>query len=70
MAELLPCPFCGEKPHLDRHDIFCDCGATIEIPLFVTGKESVDGFPTYEEARQEMIDRWNTRTPKERGGDK
>lgn len=58
MVELLPCPFCGEEPHLDRHDIFCDCGAKIEIPLF---KENVDGFPTYEEARQEMIDAWNTR---------
>jgi hypothetical protein len=52
MAELLPCPFCGEQPHLDRHDIFCDCGVKINIPLFVSGKESVGGFPTYEEARQ------------------
>ena len=61
MIELLPCPFCGGRPHLDRHDIFCDCGAQIEIPLFVFGEESVDDFPTYEEARQKMIDLWNTR---------
>ena len=67
MAELLHCPFCGEMPHLDRHDIFCDCGAMIKIPLYVSGKESVGGFPTYEEAKQEMIETWNTRTPKERG---
>ena len=60
--KLKPCPFCGEEAHLDRHDIFCDCGAKIEIPLYVSGKESVGGYPTYEEAMQEMIDLWNTRT--------
>lgn len=60
--ELKPCPFCGEKPTLDRHDIFCDmCGVKMEIPLFVHSKESIDGYPTYEEARQEMIDTWNRR---------
>ena len=59
--ELIPCPFCGDKPHLDRHDIFCDCGAKIDIPTYVTGKVSVGGFPTYEEARQEMIEAWNRR---------
>ena len=63
MTELLPCPFCGEIPHLDRHDIFCDCGAKIDIPIYVEGREGVGGFPTYKEARQEMIDLWNTRTP-------
>ena len=62
MTELKPCPFCGGEAILDRHDIFCfDCGVKIEIPMYVSGKESVDGFPTYEEARQEMIEAWNRR---------
>ena len=62
MTELKPCPFCGEKPILDRHDIFCDCGVKMQIPMYVLGKESVGDFPTYEEARQEMIEAWNRRT--------
>jgi hypothetical protein len=61
MVELLPCPFCGGEPHLDRHDIFCDCGAMMKIPAYVLVAESADGYPTYEEAKQEMIDLWNTR---------
>jgi Lar family restriction alleviation protein len=59
--ELKPCPFCGDEAHLDRHDIFCDCGAKIEIPQYVGGKVSIAGFPTYEEAVQQMIDAWNRR---------
>lgn len=59
------CPFCGEKAHLDRHDIFCDCGAKITIPLYVDGKESVSGFLTYKEARKEMIEAWNSRVEEE-----
>jgi len=61
MTELKPCPFCGGEAILDRHDIFCDCGVKMQIPMYVSGKESVDGFPTYEEARQEMIEAWNRR---------
>lgn len=63
--ELKPCPFCGDEAHLDRHDIFCDCGVKMAIPMFVHGKESVGGFPTYEEARQEMIENWNRRADNE-----
>lgn len=59
--ELKPCPFCGGEAILDRHDIFCDCGAKIDIPLYVTGNKKVSNFPTYEEARQEMIEAWNRR---------
>ena len=66
MTELKPCPFCGGEATLDRHDIFCDCGVKMEIPMYVMGKESIDGFPTYEEARQEMIDAWNRRTENEK----
>jgi hypothetical protein len=63
--EIKACPFCGEQAHLDRHDIFCDCGAKITIPLYVEGKESVGGLPTYEEARKEMIEAWNSRADDE-----
>lgn len=59
-CKLKPCPFCGEQPHLDRHDIFCDCGVKVDIPAWDNGEND---FPTYEEAVQEMIDIWNTRTP-------
>lgn len=65
-TELKLCPFCGDKAHLDRHDIFCDCGARINIPQYVHGKVSVAGFPTYEAARQQMIDAWNRRASDER----
>ena len=58
--ELLPCPFCGKQPHLDRHDIFCDCGVKLAIPTFDESRRW--GYPNYKEARQEMIDTWNTRT--------
>ena len=62
MLGLKPCPFCGGKAILDRHDIFCDsCEVKMQIPLYVTGNKSVGDFPTYEEARQEMIDNWNRR---------
>ena len=62
---LKPCPFCGGTPHLDRHDIFCDCGVQVEIPVYVHSKSSVGGFPTYEEARAEMIEIWNRRVGEE-----
>ena len=62
MTELKPCPFCGNEPVLDRHDIFCDyCGVKLEIPIYVEGKESIGGLPTYKEAKQEMIETWNSR---------
>lgn len=60
-TNLKPCPFCGGEAHLDRHDIFCDCGVKIEIPLYVSGLTSVGGFPTYEEAVQMMVEAWNDR---------
>lgn len=60
-TELRECPFCGGKACLDRYDIFCDCGAKIEIPPYVGGKVSIANFPTYEQARRQMIDAWNRR---------
>ena len=61
MAELKPCPFCGERPHLDREEIFCDCGAKMPIPLYVYGVGDCGGFPRYAEAKVEMIEAWNRR---------
>lgn len=62
-TKLKPCPCCGEIPHLDRHDIFCDCGLKVDIPQY---SDSMDNnFPTYEEAKQEMVDIWNTRVETE-----
>jgi Lar family restriction alleviation protein len=62
MAELKPCPFCGGEAHLDREEIFCDiCGAKMPIELYVYGSVACDRFPTYQEARAEMIESWNRR---------
>ena len=61
MAELKPCPFCGDKPHIDREEIFCDCGAKMPIPLYVYGIGNCVGFPKYAEAKAEMIEAWNRR---------
>ena len=60
--KLKPCLICGDTPRLGIHDIFCHCGAKISIHSYVDEKEPVNGIPTYEEAVQEMIDRWNTCT--------
>ena len=67
MSELKPCPFCGGKPILDREVISCfDCGAMMPIDIYVSGGERIGGFPSYEEARQEMIEDWNRRADNER----
>ena len=58
ISELKSCPFCGEKPHLDRHEIFCDCGVKVDIPAWDNGEND---FPSYEEAVQEMVGIWNKR---------
>lgn len=65
--ELLPCPFCGEQPHIDKEEIFCDCGAKIEFPLYQWGcsDKNREGFPTYEQAREVAIKRWNRRVTHE-----
>lgn len=59
--KLKPCPFCGGKPYFDRYEIFCDCGAKIEIETYVSGDKSVGDLPTYKEARENMIKAWNKR---------
>lgn len=67
MSELKPCPFCGEQPILDREVISCNgCGAMMPIDIYVSGNKRVGGFPSYEEARQEMIEDWNRRANNDR----
>ena len=61
MAELLPCPFCGGEATLNRDNAigryfaFCmKCKVRQENRL----------------SREDSVNAWNTRTPKERGGEK
>ena len=59
---LLPCPFCGGEAILDREDIFCDnCHLSMTIHTRVQNGEA----ETYEEARAQAIEQWNTRKPVE-----
>lgn len=63
MANLKPCPFCGYPPHMDKHEIFCDCGVKMEFPLQEWGcsDKNPEGFPTYEQAKEVAVERWNAR---------
>ena len=63
MAELKSCPFCGSKPKMVSHPIAqrqsqyavqCQCGARFR----------------FVDRRYKAVDLWNTRIPKERGGEK
>lgn len=60
MSELKCCPFCGGEAILDREDIFCDyCHLSMRIDDRLYNRE----VETYEEAKQQAIENWNTRTP-------
>ena len=48
IQELLPCPFCGEKPVFEQEEIYCECGICM-------GQGS-------REKDKDVIIRWNTRT--------
>jgi len=63
MDVLKSCPFCGQQPHMDKHEIFCDCGVKIEFPLYQWGvsDKAREGFPTYEQAKECAIEAWNRR---------
>ena len=60
--KLKPCPFCGEKPYLERDEIFCNCGAKMSIPIFVWGGEVISD---YENEKAETIKAWNRRVGEE-----
>ena len=63
MAELLPCPFCGNEK------IYCeDAGHKTDV-WFIQCDDCGATFPHFD-SKEEAIKVWNTRTPKERGGDK
>lgn len=77
MAELKPCPFCGETPELPdgdgtQYDIECDCGmasSSVQISDLMTIEERTeDQFTDYryeekyiERAKNEAVKQWNTR---------
>ena len=55
MAELLPCPFCGHKPELERHDdgsVILNC-RTFNCVLV--------GCELFDWEEENMVAGWNTR---------
>lgn len=61
MSELKPCPFCGNKPEISETEgcdfvISCDyCG----ISMLDDMHWNIENY----DAKQNVIDKWNTRTP-------
>lgn len=82
MDELLPCPFCGEEEicaeisYLAKEfRIYCASGGCIdEMRLSFEdaglGEGGTIDFAEMQKIMQQMIDLWNTRTPKEGVADK
>lgn len=57
--KLKPCPLCGEEVSIDREYIFCDyCHLICRIDDRIYNGEAEN----YQEARQQAIECWNTRT--------
>ena len=67
MEELVPCPFCGEKPNLpdgagSQYEIYCDCGhsmSCVQISDLMTMEERMPELlepPEYKYS-QKYIDR-------------
>lgn len=70
MAELLPCPFCGGKAVLEPYKARKGYEATIQCNGGCILYMTTITYDTEEEAVETVVKRWNTRTPKERGGEK
>ena len=78
MAELLPCPFCGEIPYIERKPLWKEYGGSAHgyygcfeydirchkcgCNIPLGGNDTV--YRKDEEARQNAIKAWNTRAPK------
>jgi Lar family restriction alleviation protein len=62
MAELLPCPFCGST-NIDCTNV----GRNIDM-WYVQCDNCYATFPQFD-SKEESIEAWNTRTPKEKGAD-
>ena len=79
MAELLPCPFCGKQPITRVRTIRCD-GITSTLEFSVKCECGIEkrlklelcdtDFSKVISSINAVIADWNTRTPKERGGEK
>ena len=80
MGEFRECPFCGnnsiaaEVSYEEKtFRIYC-CECPAEMVLYFADAGLSDGevigFDEMKAVIQEMTDKWNTRTPKERGGEK
>ena len=79
MAELKPCPFCGSEVicaeisyYVKEFRIYCaDNGCVSEMRLSFEdaglGEGGVIDFEEMQTIMQQLVDLWNTRTPKERG---
>ena len=70
MAELLPCPFCGGEAVLEPYKARKGYEATIQCNGGCLLYMTTITYDTEEEAVETVVKRWNTRTPKERGGEK
>lgn len=83
MAELKSCPFCGGEAEVHYQPIYMDNGVCIRCTechtrskffpcdctyQFYHGERNV--FISKERATNDATNLWNTRTPKERGGEK
>lgn len=80
MAELLPCPFCGEIPYIERTPLWQEHSGSARgyygcfeyeirchkcgCNITLKGNDTI--YHKDEEAKQNAITAWNTRVPKER----
>ena len=62
MTELKPCPCCGAEAHIDREDIFCDCGLNIKIePFYYEQPIALSMDERWRRARVDAVEAWNRR---------
>ena len=64
MAELLPCPFCGSEAKIVKNEF-----GFVDVSCKVRSCRGYVKFLNYTK-QEKAIEKWNKRTPKERGGEK